>query len=201
MCTVTSLTYQPFVPAVHAVIARLADGPVLSSLIVTEFELVPPALVAVQVRVVPVVSAVSVVALHPEEEVMADSGSLTVQLTFTLLVYQPLLPAVPVTLGVMTGGVVSHGLAVTFNVPFPLALSPLLSALVAFTVKLAIPPGVAHVVVIVNVDVFEESPGAKTTGFGEKEKPAPAGNDVVIVKLAEKDPGEPGPLPLFTVTV
>src|SRR5215216_7177994 len=40
---------------------------------------------------------------------MADSASETDQSTPTLLVYHPLLPSVPVTTLVMTGGVVSPG--------------------------------------------------------------------------------------------
>ena len=44
-------------------------------------------------------------------EVTVDSGSVTVHATVTLLLYQPLLPSVPVTFGVITGGVVSVGAA------------------------------------------------------------------------------------------
>ena len=40
-------------------------------------------------------------------DVTADSSSFTDQLTVTSLVYQPLLPNVPLMLGVMTGGVTS----------------------------------------------------------------------------------------------
>ena len=82
-------------------------GAVLSSLIVTLWEAVPPALVAVQVKVLPAVSAVMFVEPHSMSVVTVDSGSVTVQLAVTSLVYQPLLPRVPVMVGVMTGGVVS----------------------------------------------------------------------------------------------
>jgi hypothetical protein len=78
-------------------------------LIVTDWLAVPPALVAVQVRVVPVVSVVIVVGPHPEVDVIDDSGSLTVQVTVTLETYQPFAPRVPLTAGVMTGGVASDG--------------------------------------------------------------------------------------------
>jgi hypothetical protein len=78
-------------------------------LIVTDWLFVPPALVAVQVSVVPVVLVLIVVEPHPEEEEIDESGSLTVHETFTSLVYQPLFPSVPLTLGVMTGLVVSLG--------------------------------------------------------------------------------------------
>jgi hypothetical protein len=54
----------------------------------------------------PVVSLVTELESQPVCDVMLDSGSFTVQLTVTFAIYQPLLRA-PVTLGVMTGGVVS----------------------------------------------------------------------------------------------
>jgi hypothetical protein len=63
----------------------------------------------VQVSVVPAVSVVSVVDPHPELEEIADSLSITLHETVTLLTYHPLFPDVPETLGVITGGVVSDG--------------------------------------------------------------------------------------------
>jgi hypothetical protein len=108
--TVTSCLYQPF--AFGADVADpLMVGAVASRLIVTDWEAVPPALVAVHVSVVPVVSDVIVVEPQPDEDEIAESGSVTVQLTVTLLVYQPLFPSVPLTLGVITGGVLSAGAA------------------------------------------------------------------------------------------
>jgi hypothetical protein len=92
--TVTSVLFQPLVFGPGVALA-LTIGAVASRLIVTDCELVPPALVAVQVRVVPAVSVLIVVVLQPLVEVIADSGSVTVQLTVTLLTYQPLLPRVP----------------------------------------------------------------------------------------------------------
>ena len=72
-------------------------GGVLSILIVTGTELESPApLVAEHVKVMPAVSAVRFVMVHPEEDVTPDSGSVTLQFTVTLLLYQPLLPKVPV---------------------------------------------------------------------------------------------------------
>lgn len=44
---------------------------------------------------------------HPLLELMTDSPSVTAHDTPTSLVYQPLLPEVPLTVGVMTGGVLS----------------------------------------------------------------------------------------------
>jgi hypothetical protein len=88
---------------------RLSVGAVLSILIVTEFEVESPALfVAEQVRVVPVVSEVRVEGVQPVEVLIPDSLSVTVQLTVTLLIYQPLVPAVPEMDGVITGAVLSE---------------------------------------------------------------------------------------------
>ena len=106
--SVTSLVYHPLVPSAPAITARVAVGLVLSILTVTELEAESPALfIAEHVRVVPVVSVVRFEMLHPVEEAMPDSASVTDQLTVTLLIYQPLAPAVPVMEGVITGGVVS----------------------------------------------------------------------------------------------
>ena len=58
-------------------------------------------------KVVPAVSLVTLAASQPLLALMADSASTTLQVTETLLVYQPLLPSVPLTVGVITGGVVS----------------------------------------------------------------------------------------------
>jgi hypothetical protein len=76
---------------------------------VTDAEFDPPALVALHVRVVPLVSVLMVVGPHPVMDVTVDSLSTTLQLTLTSLVYHPLLPSVPTTFGVITGGVVSAG--------------------------------------------------------------------------------------------
>ena len=65
---------------------------------------VPPAEVASHVNVVAAVSEVTVVGSQPTREVTADSASWTSQVTETSETYQPLLPAVPVTVGVITGG-------------------------------------------------------------------------------------------------
>jgi hypothetical protein len=85
----------------------LKTGPVASRLIVMLFEAVPPALVAWQVKVIPVVSVATVWELQPVCMMTVDSLSITDQLTLTVLAYQPLLPNVPLIVGVMTGGVVS----------------------------------------------------------------------------------------------
>src|SRR2546426_11661526 len=67
---------------------------------------IPPSLVALQVKLMPAVSVVSMLVAQPVE-LNGVSGALTVQLTVTLLWYQPLLPSVPVTVGVITGAGVS----------------------------------------------------------------------------------------------
>jgi len=83
-------------------------GAVLSILIVIETESKTPALfVAEQVKVVLAVSEVRFDAVHPFKERISDSASIADQLTVTSLVYQPLDPIVPLTLGVITGGVLS----------------------------------------------------------------------------------------------
>jgi hypothetical protein len=88
-------------------------GAVASRLIVTDSVAVPPALVAVQVNVTSVVSAVTVFVASQagEFDVMADCGSLTENVTVASLVYHPLLPSVPLTFDVINGGVVSMGAA------------------------------------------------------------------------------------------
>ena len=84
-------------------------GAVASRLIVTCSELVPPALVALHVRVVPVVSEEIVVGPHPVDDEIDESGSLTVHVTDTFDTYHPAFPAVPDTCGVIDGGVESAG--------------------------------------------------------------------------------------------
>ena len=78
-------------------------------MMMTELDDVPPALVAVQVSVTPpAVSEVTLAASQPDDEDMVDSGSVTFQLTFTLLVYHPLVPKVPLIFAAMIGGVESE---------------------------------------------------------------------------------------------
>jgi hypothetical protein len=99
--------YQPFESAARLGVAD-TDGAVASRLIVTDFESEPPVLVAEHVNVAPEVSEVTLLGPQPVCEVTVESGSVTVQVTETLLVYQPLFPSVPVIVGVITGGVVSQ---------------------------------------------------------------------------------------------
>ena len=92
------------------------------------------------------------------------------------------------------------GLALTVKLGIPVvAKSP--ADVSALTVKLVLPEGVAAVVVIVSVVVFEVSLEVNETGFGEKDAVAPVGRAVVTLMVAVKLPLLPGPLPLLTVTV
>jgi hypothetical protein len=108
--TVTSVLFQPLPFAAGVRLVKAIVGAVASRLMVTDWLFVPPELVAEHVNVVPLVSLETVVGVQPDDEVMLESGSVTVQLTVTLLVYQPLFPSVPETFGVMTGGVESAAL-------------------------------------------------------------------------------------------
>src|SRR5712691_11100062 len=87
----------------------------------------------------------------------------------------------------------------TVNVPLPVARS--LVDVAALTAKVVVPAGVALVVLTVSVDIFELSAGANETGFGENKAVAPAGSDVVMLRVTVKAPVEPPPLPRFAVTV
>src|SRR3954471_1950715 len=73
----TSLLFQPAVFGAGLAAPNESVGRVASRLMMTEFDALPPALVAEQVRVTPPVSAVVVLAPHPDEEAMLDSASLT----------------------------------------------------------------------------------------------------------------------------
>jgi hypothetical protein len=98
---------QPFESGERLGVAD-TSGAVLSILIVTESLEDPPALWAEHEDVAPAVSTVKFWVPQPESMTAAESGSVTVHATVTLLVYQPLLPAVPVMVFVMTGAVVSQ---------------------------------------------------------------------------------------------
>ncbi len=88
---------------------RLPVGAFASRLIVTELDAVLPALsVAKHVSTVPVVFAVMLVGPQPVVDAMPAESVGAGHVTFTLLVYQPLAPSVPVTTGApITGAVLS----------------------------------------------------------------------------------------------
>jgi hypothetical protein len=83
----------------------------------------------------------------------------------------------------------------------PTAVAKSLADVPALTVRGVFPAGVAAVVVMVRVDVFELSAGANDTTFGLKVAAAPVGRVVVIERLAVKLPDEPPPEPRETVIV
>src|SRR5438046_5849278 len=84
-------------------------GGVASRLILTDFDVVPPLLVAVQVNVVPALSSVTCRVSQPVLASTPVCGSLTSQRTVTSLVYQPSRPGVPSTCDITTGGVANCG--------------------------------------------------------------------------------------------
>src|SRR5438094_40571 len=109
--TLKGAVYQPLVAGDGSVI-KVEGGVVpLSILMVTELVLAPPALVAVHVRVVPVVFELRRVVPQPLLDEIGEPLSETFQLTTTSLWNQPLVPRTPLTAAVMNGGVVSG----TFN--------------------------------------------------------------------------------------
>ena len=88
----------------------------------------------------------------------------------------------------------------TVSVPDPVAKSEVDVA--ALTVNDVVPAGVVpEVVEIVSVDVLELSADVNVTGFALKEALAPAGNAVVMLRVALKFPLEPPPVPRNTVIV
>jgi hypothetical protein len=106
--TESAWLYQPFESAGRDG-AAVTVGTVMSALIVLLTDVVPPSLDAVHVNVAPVVSDVIVVASQPLVDRITDSGSTTVQLSVTFVVYQPFVPSVPKRTGVTWGGVGSPG--------------------------------------------------------------------------------------------
>jgi hypothetical protein len=92
-------------------------------------------------------------------------------------------------------------LAFTASEPDSEALSLVLSVLSAMTVNEDVPVEVQIGMEIVSVEVLESCEGVNTTGLGENDAEAPAGNTVVIDRFAENAPELPGPVPRFTVTV
>jgi hypothetical protein len=105
--TVTGWVYQPLC-AGFDVGSAVTEGPVVSTLTTTlACALKPAVFVAEQVRVCPVVSPATMVAVQPDEGAMPDSGSETAHVTVTAPVYQPFAPAGPDSSGAIDGGVVS----------------------------------------------------------------------------------------------
>src|SRR5687767_5501410 len=99
----TSEVNQPSRPATPLA-DSVALGAVVSILIVTESELLPPVLRAEQDDDNASASAVKCCVPQPESMTTVDSGSVTDQATVTSEMYQPLVPDVPITVLVITGG-------------------------------------------------------------------------------------------------
>jgi hypothetical protein len=116
-------TTAPLDPTASAVgEGNVSVGAVRSTFTVTEAEFDKLAwLVAVHVSVVPAcgVSVVRVVVVHPEDEAIPDSRSETDQVTVTVPLFQPLLLALGVTVGVITGGVMSARTKLPVITPLP----------------------------------------------------------------------------------
>ena len=74
----------------------------------------------------------------------------------------------------------------TVSAPLPVAESADTPAFVAFTVNAVATAGVAEVVLMVSVEVFEVSPEANERELGLNDGVAPLGNDVVRLRLAVK---------------
>lgn len=103
-----AMLYQPVAEGFAGLILAVTVGGVVSILMVTGTEVNRPTpLVAEQVIVTPVVSAVWVKASHPVFETIPDCGSKTFQVTVTALTYQPFKPFVPLMMGIIEGGVKS----------------------------------------------------------------------------------------------
>src|SRR5205807_6343388 len=106
--TVTLPLFQLFAFGNGSALAT-AEGGVMSILIVAKtVRGKPAAFVAEHVRTVPDVSAVRLVVVHPAEDEIPDSGSVTLQLTDTAELFQPLMFGVGVIVGPITGAVVSN---------------------------------------------------------------------------------------------
>jgi hypothetical protein len=86
--------------SVFGLAVQASVGGVASRLIVTLAVVVPPGDVAVQVKVAPGVSAVTIACSQP----LTDSARLTDQTIATFDVYQLFRPSVPVTVVVIVGG-------------------------------------------------------------------------------------------------
>src|SRR5688572_856934 len=105
----TSVLFQPAAVATGEAASTLTAGGDVSRRTVTERVVVPPPEVAVHVYDELAESDVSEYAPHSALETMADSASVTVQVIWTLLRYQPSLPATPDTCASTMGGVLSTG--------------------------------------------------------------------------------------------
>ena len=120
---VTALLFQPFAFA-GVLPANVITGAVRSILVVIEAVLGrPAAFVAEHVRTVPDVSVVRLVVVHPVEDEIPDSGSVTLQLRDTAELFQPLTFGEGVTVGTITGAVVSNRVMTSGRLAIPSILT------------------------------------------------------------------------------
>src|SRR5690349_5330036 len=101
----TLVLFQPLVFGTGDGVPKLSTGGVASRLMVTDALVVPPADVTEQLNVTPAVSVVTLPVSQPAVPRMLPGTSLMAQATCTSLVYQPLLPGVPLICGVIPGAV------------------------------------------------------------------------------------------------
>src|SRR5262245_32890951 len=157
-------------------------GAVLSTLMVTLRDAGPPVLLAEHVKLVPAVSLVTVCVAQPLVDVIVDSLSTTLHDTVTLLVYQPFEPSTPVTVGVMTGGVLSILMTTVLSVlvdarlPLPAPSMAPLAAIDAVTVPVAVIPLTATSKVVpslgaISVSAAEVAPAVPPRMTPDDEKP------------------------------
>lgn len=140
--TATDVLFHPAAFGAGVRDAAITGG-VASRLIVTVLELNRPApFVAEHVTARPTVSVVTDVEPQPVEDAIPDSGSTALQVTVTLLTYQPFRPSVPEIVGVITGGVLSMmTLRVWLDVcGWQLETLPKQLESVTWTVKVKVPP-------------------------------------------------------------
>jgi hypothetical protein len=208
--TVVLALFQPAALGAGVTVGTTTGGDV-SSLTVTELVAVKPAmLVAVQVKVVPAVSAVTVLVVQPLLDVTLEpgEGSVTLQLTVTGdVLFQPAPFGVGLTVGTMTGGVLSMlmllAVATALTLPalsvqVPLADSPAPSVLrTTGAVQLAIPERASvPVKVTVTFVLFQPAP------FGAGEAAAVAEGGVMsILMVADTEPERPAPSTAVHVNV
>ena len=177
--TVTGLLFQPFEFGPGDFEPDIV-GPVSSILTITETEIDRPApFVALQVIVVPDVSACSTVVPHPVEETMPDSGSETVQLTVTSPLFHPLGLGEGVAVGVITGAEPSM---IIVTVPLS-AKSP--TDLAARTLNVYVPTG-RDEVLIVSVEPGHEGVQVMVGGVNEIAPDGIDGEELMTLRVAVK---------------
>ena len=104
---IVALTLAVLSPRTNVAVWQVSVGPVASRLTVTDFVVVPPALVALQVFVVPAVSVEIVDGPHPVERQDRGLGVRDRPVDHDVRPIPVFEPSVPVTVEVTFGGLVS----------------------------------------------------------------------------------------------